>query len=86
MAYVYTYLTKSNTNYGKIFVMQIPTMKLALLKLNVIMQKNIVVGVVYRAHTAIDNFIADIDPIFKKLNVGKSRFISWEIFILTSIF
>ena len=28
--------------------------------------KNIVVGVIYRAHTSIDNFIGDIDPAFKK--------------------
>ena len=28
--------------------------------------KNIIVGVVYRAHTSIDNFIADIDPVLKK--------------------
>ena len=30
--------------------------------------KNIVVGVVYRAHTRIDDFISDIDPIFKTLS------------------
>ena len=29
--------------------------------------KNIVIGVVYRAHTSVDNFIADIDPVFKKI-------------------
>ena len=46
--------------------------------------KNIVVGVMFRAHTSIDNFIADIDPVCKKLNAEKSRFKSWEI--LTSIF
>ena len=26
------------------------------------------VGVVYRSHTTIDNFVTDIDPIYKKLN------------------
>ena len=32
--------------------------------------KNIVVGVVYIAHTAVDNFISDMDhhPVFKLLN------------------
>ena len=29
--------------------------------------KNIVIGTTYRAHTSIDNFIADIDPVFKRL-------------------
>ena len=33
--------------------------------------KNTVIGVVYRSHTHIDNFIRDIDPIFKKLNSEK---------------
>ena len=33
--------------------------------------KNVFVGVVYRAHTAIDNFIIDIDPVFKVLNSEK---------------
>jgi hypothetical protein len=31
-------------------------------------KKNVAIGVVYRAHTPIDNFVADIDPLFKKLN------------------
>ena len=35
--------------------------------------KNIVVGVIYRAHTSIDNFIGDIDPVFKKLNDEKKQ-------------
>ena len=35
--------------------------------------KHIVVGVVYRAHTSIDNFMTDIDPVFKKLNAEKKQ-------------
>ena len=30
--------------------------------------KNVIVGVVYRAHTPIDNFIKDIEPIYRKIN------------------
>ena len=30
-------------------------------------------GVIYRAHTSIDNFIGDIDPVFKKLNDEKKQ-------------
>ena len=33
--------------------------------------KNVVVGVVYRAHTSIDDFVRDIDPIFKVLDSEK---------------
>ena len=36
--------------------------------------KNIVVGVVYRSHTSIDNFTTDIDPIYKQLNEEKKLF------------
>ena len=36
--------------------------------------KNIIVGVVYRAHTSIDNFIKDIEPIYKKLNSENKHF------------
>jgi len=35
--------------------------------------KNIIVGAVYRAHTSIDEFIVDIDPVFKKLNNEKKH-------------
>ena len=34
---------------------------------------NVVVGVVYRAHTVIDDFVSDIDPIFKVLNSEKKQ-------------
>ena len=37
------------------------------------MQKNIVVGVLYRAHTSIDNFIADIDPDLKKKKLNAEK-------------
>jgi exonuclease III len=37
-------------------------------------KKNIVVGVVYRAHTPIDNFISDIDPIYKQIASEKKDF------------
>ena len=30
--------------------------------------KNVIVGVVYRAHTPIDSFITDIEPIYRKIN------------------
>ena len=36
--------------------------------------KNVVVGVVYRSHTSINNFITDIEPIYKKLNSEKKQF------------
>ena len=32
------------------------------------MQKNILVGVIYRAHTSIDDFILDIEKVFNKTN------------------
>ena len=35
---------------------------------------NVIVGVVYRAHTSIDDFIKDIEPIYKKLNSEKKHF------------
>ena len=35
--------------------------------------KNILVGVVYRAHTPFDNFIADIDPVFENLNAERKH-------------
>ena len=36
--------------------------------------KNVVVGVVYRSHTSINDFITDIEPIYKKLNSEKKQF------------
>ena len=36
--------------------------------------KNVVVGVVYRFHTSINNFITDIKPIYIKLNSEKKQF------------
>ena len=36
--------------------------------------QNVVIGVVYRSHTSIDNFVTDIDPIFNKLNSEKKLF------------
>ena len=35
---------------------------------------NVIVGVLYRAHTSIDDFIKDIEPIYKKLNSEKKHF------------
>ena len=35
--------------------------------------KNVVVGVVYRAHTPIDNFVKDFDPVLKTLNQEKKN-------------
>ena len=35
--------------------------------------KHIIVGVVYRSHTPIDNFIRDIEPIYKKINSEKKH-------------
>ena len=35
--------------------------------------KNIVIGVLYRSHTHIDNFIRDIEPTFKKLNSEREK-------------
>ena len=35
--------------------------------------KNVIVGVVYRSHTSIDNFIRDIDPVFKVSNQEKKQ-------------
>ena len=43
---------------------------------------NVVVGVVYRAHTVIDDFVSDIDSIFKVLNLEKKQFMSWVTLIL----
>ena len=36
--------------------------------------KNVIVGVVYRSHTSINNFITDIEPIYKILNSEKKQF------------
>ena len=36
--------------------------------------KNVVVVVVYRSHTSINNFITDIEPIYIKLNSEKKQF------------
>ena len=33
--------------------------------------KNVIVGVVYRAHTSIDSFISDIEPIYRKIKGGR---------------
>jgi hypothetical protein len=44
--------------------MQIQTTNHVLLKSKIQTEKNIIVGTVYRAHTAIDNFIQDIDKVF----------------------
>ena len=55
--------TNANVNYESCFI-EIECKNL----------KNVVVGVVYRAHTAIDNFIIDIDPVFKVLNQEKKQF------------
>ena len=47
--------------------------------------KNVVVGVVYRAHTPIDNFVTDFDPVLKTLNQErKKNFILWVILTLIS--
>ena len=35
--------------------------------------KNVIVGVVYRAHTSIDSFISDIEPIYRKINSEKKH-------------
>ena len=35
---------------------------------------NVIVGLVYRAHTSIDDFIKDIEHIYKKLNSEKKHF------------
>jgi hypothetical protein len=43
-------------------------------------KKNIAIGVVYRAHTPIDNFVADIDPLFKKLNAENKHIYVMGVF------
>ena len=55
-----TDLCNANSNYESCFI-----------EIECINVKNIVVGVVYRAHTCIDNFLADFDPVLKKLNSEK---------------
>ena len=35
--------------------------------------KNSLIGVIYRAHTAIDDFINDIDPILQTISNEKKR-------------
>ena len=56
-------LSHANVNYESCFI-----------EIECKNSKNVVVGVVYRAHTAIDNFIIDIDPVFKVLNQEKKQF------------
>ena len=43
--------------------------------------KNVVVGVVYRAHTSIDDFVRDIDP--KSWIQKKSLYMLWVTLTLT---
>ena len=52
------YILRTNYVLVKIFIMQFPTMKPALLKLNVIIQKTSWLGI-----EPIHNFMADIDPV-----------------------
>jgi len=47
----------ANSNYESCFI-EIENMK----------TKNAIVGVIYRAHTAINDFLSDIDPVFHKIN------------------
>ena len=56
-------LSHANVNYESCFI-----------EIECKNSKNVVVGIVYRAHTAIDNFIIDIDPVFKVLNQEKKQF------------
>ena len=37
-------------------------------------KKNAIIGVIYRAHTSIDNFVNDIDPVVQKINAEKKLF------------
>ena len=50
-------LNAANSNYESCFI-EIKNNK----------HKNIIVGVIYRAHTAIDNFIGDFSPVLQKIN------------------
>ena len=56
-------LSHANVNYESCFI-----------EIECKNSKNVVVGVVYRAHSAIDNSIIDIDPVFKVLNQEKKQF------------
>lgn len=55
-----TDLCKANSNFESCFV-----------EIENNNQKNIIAGTIYRAHTPIDNFVTDIDPIFQKIIAEK---------------
>ena len=43
---------------------------------------NVVIGVVYRAHTVIDDFVSDIDLFLKYWTRKRNKFMSWVTLIL----
>ena len=61
------YLKNSSINQEQTSVKPTQTMNHVLSKLEN-KNKNVIVGVVYRAHTSIDSFISDIEPIYRKIN------------------
>ena len=50
-------LFETNSNYESCFI-----------EIENVNKKNIIVGVFYRSHTAIDNFINDFRPVIQKIN------------------
>ena len=48
---------EANSNYESCFI-----------EIENVNKKNIIFGVVYRSHTAIDNFINDFRPVIQKIN------------------
>ena len=69
-------LCRANSNYESCFI-----------EIECNNAKNILMGVIHRAHTSIDNFIGDIDPVFKRLNDEKKQiYINRLRKILISIF
>ena len=57
------------------YVKQIRTLNHVLLKLKKSNVKNVLIGVIYRAHTAIDNFVYDVDPILQTISKEKKKVI-----------
>ena len=66
---VYMLMIKLNSKLGKTCGLQTQTLNHVSLKLkDKIQKKNILVGVIYRAHTSIDDFTLDIEKVFNKSN------------------